>query len=110
MLVRAGESASPGAAVVVVGDTSRLRARIDVNERDALSLKVGQPARVRVEGSSADLTGKVVEIARRVGRKNVRTEDPTDRQDARFVETVLLLDEAPALPMGIRVEGYVKVE
>jgi HlyD family secretion protein len=109
VLVRPGEAASPQAGLLVMGDTSRLRARIDVNERDAAALRVGLPARVRVEGSTEDLSGIVVEVARRVGRKNVRTEDPTDRQDVRFVETVVELDAAPRVPVGIRVSGYVKV-
>ncbi len=110
MLTRAGEAASPGAAVAVIGDTRRLRARIDVNERDALRVQVGQAAHVRVEGAAEPIAGRVVEVARRVGRKNVRTEDPTDRQDVRFVETVIALDQAPRVPMGIRVQGYIQVE
>ena len=107
VLLRAGEAATPTAPAVVTGDTSRLRARLDLNERDALSVVVGQRARVRIEGAAKDIGGRVVEVARRVGRKNVRTEDPTDRQDARFVETVVELDRAPLVPMGIRVQGYV---
>ena len=107
VLVRPGEAATPTAAAVVTGDTRTLRARLDVNERDALNVVVGQRARVRIEGASEDIGGRVVEVARRVGRKNVRTEDPTDRQDARFVETVIELDSAPVVPMGIRVQGYV---
>lgn len=109
VLVRPGEAASPNTTAIVTGDTARLRARIDINERDAAALAVGQKARVRVEGSEQDLTGSVVEIARRVGRKNVRTEDPTDRQDARFVETLIELDTAPRVPIGIRVQGFVAV-
>jgi HlyD family secretion protein len=110
ILVRPGEAASPQAGLLIMGDTSKLRARIDVNERDVTALRVGLPARVRVEGSVEDLPGRVVEVARRVGRKNVRTEDPTDRQDVRFVETVVELDAAPRVPVGIRVSGYIKVQ
>ncbi len=109
VLVRPGEAATPTAPAVVTGDTLHLRARLDVNERDALRVVVGQRARVRIEGASEDIEGRVVEIARRVGRKNVRTDDPTDRQDARFVETVVALDRAPMVPMGIRVQGYVSL-
>jgi multidrug resistance efflux pump len=109
VLVRPGEAVSPTTPAIVVGDTSRLRARLDVNERDALAVAIGQRARVRVEGASVDLPGRVVEVARRVGRKKVRTEDPTERQDARFVETVVELDQAPRVPVGIRVQGYVEV-
>jgi HlyD family secretion protein len=48
----------------------------------------------------------LVDVGRRVGRKNVRTDDPTDRLDARFVEVVVELDEVPEVPIGIRVNGY----
>jgi multidrug resistance efflux pump len=110
VLLRAGEATSPTQAALVLGDTRQLRARVDINERDATRVAPGQPARVRVEGSDTDLPGRVVEVARRVGRKNVRTEDPTERQDARFVETVIALDAAPRLPIGIRVQGFIQVD
>jgi multidrug resistance efflux pump len=108
--VRPGEHTAPSATgAVVLGDTAQLRARLDIDERDATLIKLDQQAEIRVEGLAAPQTGRVVEIGRRVGRKNVRTEDPTDRQDARFVEVVIALDAAPAVPIGVRVDGSVTV-
>jgi HlyD family secretion protein len=40
--------------------------------------------------------GKVVEVARRMGRKNVRTDDPTERIDTKILEVVLELDDKVA--------------
>jgi HlyD family secretion protein len=110
VLVRPGESVSPGAAAVVVGDTQKLRARLDIDERDAVGVKAGRAARVRIEGMTAEYAATVVDVGRRVGRKNVRTDDPTDRLDARFVEVVVELDEVPEVPIGIRVNGYLLPE
>jgi HlyD family secretion protein len=108
--VRPGEYAAPGASgVIVLGDTSQLRARLDIDERDATLVKVDQRAEIRVEGVAEPQTGRVVEVGRRVGRKNVRTDDPTDRQDARFVEVLIALDAAPAVPIGVRVDGSITV-
>jgi HlyD family secretion protein len=107
VLVLPGEHLAPGAAAVVAGDTRVLTARIDLDERDAVRVAPGQRAVVRIEGLPGDLEATVLEVGRRVGRKNVRTDDPTDRLDARFVEVVLGLDAAPPVPVGIRVEGYV---
>jgi HlyD family secretion protein len=107
ILVRPGEFLAPGGVAAVVGDTRGLRARLDIDERDVSRVAVGQPARVRIEGLPGEFTGRVAEIGRRVGRKNVRTDDPTDRQDARFVEVVVTLDATPAVPIGVRVEGTI---
>jgi multidrug efflux pump subunit AcrA (membrane-fusion protein) len=110
ILVRPGEYLTPGATAAVMGDTSRLRARLDIDERDAIQVAAGQRALIHVEGFADAVQGTVVQVARRVGRKNVRTDDPTDRQDARFVEVVVELVDPPPLPIGIRVDGTVYTE
>lgn len=107
ILVLPGEFVAAGGVAAVIGDTAELRARIDIDERDAGQVKVGDRAVVRIEGRAEEVRGKVVEVARRVGRKNVRTDDPTERQDARFVEVVVALEGAPAAAIGTRVEGYI---
>ena len=42
-----------------------------------------------------------------MGRKNVRTDDPTERIDTKILEVVLELDEREGLFPGLRVVGYV---
>jgi len=107
--VRAGEFWSPGGdPVVVLGDTTKLRARIDVEERDIGKLRPGVGAKVRASAfPGLDFPGKVVEIGRRMGRKNVRTDDPVERNDTKVLEVVLDLEPTDKLVVGQRVMGYI---
>src|SRR5262249_22997192 len=94
---RVGEFYTPGAsdAPVVVGDTRRLRVRMDVDERDIGRVKAGQAAYAVADAfPGVRFTGKVAEIGRRMGRKNVRTDDPTERLDTKILEVVIDLDQA----------------
>jgi HlyD family secretion protein len=51
--------------------------------------------------------GTVVEIGRRFGRKNVRTDDPIEKNDTKVLETVIELNGAPPLVPGQRVNTFV---
>jgi len=108
---RAGEYYTPGAseAPVVLGDTRRLRVRMDVDERDIGKVKLGQAAFAVADAyPGARFPGKVAEIGRRMGRKNVRTDDPTERIDTKILEVVIDLDEAKQLVPGLRVTSYIE--
>ena len=37
--------------------------------------------------------GRVVEIGRRMGRKNIRTDDPVERIDTKILEVIIELDK-----------------
>jgi HlyD family secretion protein len=106
--VRAGEYYSPegGASLVTLGNLSKVRVRLDIDERFIGSLFVGQPGYVVVEAYDRKFPGKVVEIAQRMGRKNQRTDDPTERIDTKIREVVLELDDARELVPGLRAIGY----
>ena len=106
--VRAGEYYSPegGASLVTLGDISKVRVRLDIDERFIGSVFVGQPGYVIVEAYDRRFPGKVVEIAQRMGRKNQRTDDPTERIDTKIREVVLELDDARDLVPGLRATGY----
>jgi HlyD family secretion protein len=110
VLVRPGEYAQPGQALVVMGDTATLRARLDVDERDIRKVTIGMTGYVIADGIPDKFPGKVVEIARRMGRKNVRTDDPAERVDTRIIEVVLELEGEPKLPVGLRVSGFLQVD
>jgi HlyD family secretion protein len=108
---RVGEYYTPGAseAPVVLGDTRRLRVRMDVDERDIGRVRVGLPAYAVVDAyPGARFAGKVAEIGRRMGRKNVRTDDPTERLDTKILEVVIDLDDAGKLVPGLRVVSYIE--
>lgn len=105
------QAASPAGAnepLAVLGDTTRLRARLDLDERDIGKVAVGAKAIIRASAFlGQDYPGTVVEIGRRMGRKNVRTDDPIERNDTKILEVVVALDAAPPLVVGQRVTGYV---
>jgi ABC exporter DevB family membrane fusion protein len=107
---RAGEYYTPGGdPLVIMGDTRILRVRMDVDERDIARVAPGANA---FATSSAfpgrRFAGKVVEIGKRIGRKNVRTDDPTERIDTKILEVVFQLDDRQGLVPGLRVVGYVE--
>ena len=113
---RVGEYYQPaGEALITLGDTSQIRVRMDVDERDIGRVQPGAPMIVRANAfPGVDFTGKVVEIGRRMGRKNVRTDDPTERNDTKILEVVGLLDTpdgasdgSPGLIVGQRVTSYI---
>jgi multidrug resistance efflux pump len=109
--VRAGEYAQPGGdPLVVLGDTTSLRARIDVDERELGRVRVGATARLRVSAwPGVDFAGRVVALGRRMGRKNVRTDDPVERNDTKILEVLVELAPPPAerpLFVGQRVIAF----
>jgi HlyD family secretion protein len=107
--VRAGEYYSPegGASLVTLGNLSKVRVRLDIDERFIGSVFVGQPGYVVVEAyDDRKFPGKVVEIAQRMGRKNQRTDDPTERIDTKIREVVLELQDAGDLVPGLRAIGH----
>ncbi len=109
---RVGEYFNPSAAdaLVVMGDTSKLRVRMDVDERDIAKVAVGAEA-FATQNAFPDrrFAGKVVEVGKRMGRKNIRTDDPVERIDTKILEVVFELDDSTGLVPGLRVTSYVRV-
>ena len=106
---RVGEYVTPGGdPLVVMGDMRTLRVREDVDERDIGRIAVGDAAFAVADAyPGRKFTGKVVEIGRMMGRKNVRTDDPTERIDTKILETVFELDDPDGLVPGLLVTGYI---
>ena len=97
----------PGEAVVL-GDTRVLRVRMDVEERDIGRLTIGAPAQVTADAfPGRKFPGKVVEIGRRMGRKNIRTDDPVERIDTKILEVVVQLERPEGLIPGLRVVSVI---
>jgi HlyD family secretion protein len=83
---------------------------MDVDERDIGRVELGATAIVRaIAFPNHDFRARVVEIGRRMGRKNVRTDDPTERNDTKILEVVLALDAPEGLVVGQRVTSLVEV-
>jgi len=108
--VRAGElySFQTTEPLLVMGDTRTLRVRMDVDERDVAKVANGAAAYVTADAFGAEkFTGKVVEVGRRFGRKNIRTDDPIERNDTKILEVVIELDATRKLVPGQRVTSFV---
>jgi len=107
-----GESVSTqfDSPVVTLGDDSTLRVRLDVDEADVARLRVGQAAFVTAEAYGTQrFTGHVMRVGRILGKKNVRTDEPSERVDTKILETLVELDSGQKLPLGLRVDAYVEV-
>jgi len=96
--------------LLTIADSSVLRVRVDVDENDVAKVQVGQRAWVVAEAFPGQrFEGRIVRIGRLLGRKNIRTEEPTERVDTKVLETLIELDGHPPLPIGLRVDAFIRV-
>ena len=110
MKIRAGEffNTKGSDPMVIMGDTRVLRVRMDLNERDVARVRAGQTSFAQLPAyGDRRFPGRVVEISRRMGRKNVRSDDPTERIDTKILEVVCELDTPDGLVPGLRVTNYI---
>lgn len=108
--LKAGESVSEqrDTPIVTLADLSTLRVRVDVDETDVGKVRVGQRAYVTADAyGQQKFWGRVVRVGRILGKKNIRTDKPTERVDTKILETLIELEGAPALPVGLRVDAYI---
>ena len=108
---RAGETVSTqfDSPIVTLADRSRVRVRMDVDESDVARLRVGQPADVTADAfGGRRFAGTVVRIGQVLGKKNVRTDEPTERVDTKVLETLIELNDGHELPLGLRVQAFVR--
>ncbi|HEX3646070.1 MAG TPA: HlyD family efflux transporter periplasmic adaptor subunit [Vicinamibacterales bacterium] len=107
---RAGETVSTQfeSPVVTIADRSRTRVRVDVDEVDVARLREGQAAYVTADAFGARrFSGRVVRVGQVLGRKNVRTDEPTERVDTKVLETLIELADGHDLPLGLRVQAFI---
>jgi ABC exporter DevB family membrane fusion protein len=108
-----GESVSTqfDSPVITMADDSVLCVRLDVDESDVSKLRVGQRAYVTAEAYGAHkFWGRVIRVGRILGKKNIRTEEPSEHVDTKILETLVELDAGQQLPLGLRVDSYVQGE
>ena len=108
---RAGETVSTqfDSPIVTLADRSRIRVRMDVDESDVARLKVGQSAYVTADAfADRRFTGTVVRVGQVLGKKNVRTDEPTERVDTKILETLIELQDGHELPLGLRVQAFIQ--
>ncbi len=97
-----------GGHLVTIADLSVLRVRADVDERDVARLRPGQQAWVTADAyGERRFTGRVIRVSDMLGRKNVRTDEPTEKVDTKVLETLIELDPGQRLPVGLRVDAFI---
>ncbi|MBS1842506.1 MAG: efflux RND transporter periplasmic adaptor subunit [Acidobacteria bacterium] len=107
-----GESVSTqfDSPVITMADDSVLRVRLDVDETDVAKLRVGQQAYVTAEAfGDRKFEGKVIRVGRILGKKNLRTDEPTEHVDTKILETLVELNPGEKLPLGLRVDSYIAI-
>ncbi|MFP5378406.1 MAG: HlyD family secretion protein, partial [Vicinamibacteria bacterium] len=108
---QAGESVSleRPSPIVTVADTRVLRVRVEVDEKDVAALALGRPAWVTAAAyGDTRFTGRVVRIGQMLGRKEIRTDAPTERVDTKVLEVLVELDAGQTLPVGLRVDAFIQ--
>jgi HlyD family secretion protein len=79
-----------------------------VDEADVARLRDGQAAYVTADAfGQRRFTGRVVRVGQVLGRKNVRTDEPTERVDTKVLETLIELVDGHELPLGLRVQAFI---
>lgn len=109
---RDGESVSNSATapdpILTIGDKQILRVRIEVDETEVNKVRVGQKAYVTADAfGHQQFWGRVVRVGEQLGRKNIHTDEPTERVDTKILEALVELDRGVDLPMGLRVDGFI---
>lgn len=104
--LKAGESVSTvfPQPIVSVADTTQIRVRAEVDERDVGRVYVGQSVVVLADAyPDKKFAGRVSSVGAVMGRKKVRTGDPAEKSDRDVLEVLIDLDETKGdLVVGLR--------
>ncbi len=92
-LAQTGERVAPEARIVEVVDLSQFELEATLTPSDALSVKVGQAAQLNIEGSTQEVSAKVLRI------------NPSTQVGSRSVLVYLGVQGHPALRHGVFVQG-----
>jgi hypothetical protein len=94
--------------ILTVGDKRRLRVRVEVDETEVSQVRVGQKAYVTADAYRGQkFWGEVIRVGEQLGRKNIRTDEPTEKVDNKVLETLVELDQGVQLPAGLRVDSFI---
>jgi len=102
---------SPDQTLVLMADTSSLRVRAELDERDIGMVGVGQRVVVRANAfRGRDFEGKVASIARIVGPAGASLRGPRKLSDVDVVEVTVDLTDPGPLAIGMQVDVYFRNE
>ncbi len=97
-LAQAGERVAVDAKLIEIVDLSQLEVEAAIPPEDAASLRVGNAARLMVDGSAEPLPARVVRI------------NPSAQAGSRVVPAYLAVQPHPSLRQGLFVRGWVELE
>ena len=110
--LKTGETISiqPLMPILQVGDTSRIRVRAEVDETEVGQLKLGQPAWATAPAyPNKRFNGVISRIGQRMGRKTVRSDEPTEKNDTAVLDVLIDLDNPGVrLPVGLRMDVFLE--
>jgi HlyD family secretion protein len=104
-----GEMAVPTSepALLVVGDTSGLRVRAEVDEQYFGKIRAGHPVQVRAAAfAGQSFAGKVASVGRLVGPSRINARGPRKANDVDVLEVVIDLADAGPLVVGAQVDVF----
>jgi putative ABC transport system ATP-binding protein len=88
--------------ILCLAESGPMHLRADVDEADIGKIFVGQKIRATSESFDQTFSGNVVSMEPIMGRRNIRTNRPRERQDTRIREVVIeLTDDAKQLPIDL---------
>jgi multidrug resistance efflux pump len=98
----------PPPALFVLGRTSTLQVRAEIDELDVGRIHVSDKARVVADAfPNATFSGTVTRVGGAIGVKEIVTDLPGERQDRKVLSSIVTLDPAARLPIGLRVEVFI---
>jgi HlyD family secretion protein len=94
VIAHEGESIDSEDGVVEMGNTGQMQVVAEVYESDISKVKIGQKATIISENNSFPdrITGEVIEISKKIGKKDILETDPAASVDARVVEVKIAVD------------------
>lgn len=102
--VRPGEfvGAPPGQALIVLGNTTRLHVRIDIDEHDIPRFREGMPAQASLRGNTArQLRLSPVRVEPYVIPKKSLTGSNTERVDTRVLQVIYAIESTGGAPVYV---------
>lgn len=107
VMLKPGESFSTinPRPIITMADLSSRRVRAEIDERDVAKVQIGQVASILADGRpDFGILGEVSSISKAMGRKRIKTGDPSEKTDRDILEVLIdLQPSSNSLPVGLRV-------